>query len=176
MKGQLAENNSPTSALHGGLAIIMSIPVLGFCGVLSFVGLRSMTAPSEFGDLRICLWTGLSILAAWGLFLFHLFWITPQRTILCFELADGQFSCTTRRDGTRTYLLSSLKSVTILAGKRSIYGWLVRFRESKHLQINCDMPNAEKLAAELASYIRGGIRPREGTTAPLGKDEQQSRG
>jgi hypothetical protein len=148
--GQLSEGSSPTNAVHGGLAVVLSVPIIGFCAMLVFVGLRSLAAPRDLGDLSLCLWAGVAIFSAWCLFLYYQLVLTPRRTVLFFRLADGRFTCTTRRDGTQTYPLSSLKSIATLRGKHVMYGWLIRFAESRPLQINCDMPNGENLAAILS--------------------------
>ncbi len=88
LTGRFPVGHSPSSALPVGMAIVLSVPVTGFCGVMMFVGLHSMTNPQAFGDLSICLWAGLAVLAAWGLFLFYHLWLMPRRTICSFKPAS----------------------------------------------------------------------------------------
>jgi hypothetical protein len=156
MTGEFAEGGSPSAAFRKGVVIFLSIPVCAFSALMMFMGIRSMVDPHWVGDLSVCLWAGLAILGAWSLYLVYVLCIMPRRTISSFVLSDDDFTCTTRRDGTRAYPLSTLKSIQVLAGRRRggkcpIYGWLIRFEGGKPLQIDSEMPNADKLATELQS-------------------------
>jgi hypothetical protein len=147
LTGEFSEGAA--TAFRKGMAVVISLPIFALSALMMFLGIRSMAAPDWVGDLGVCLWAGLAILFAWSLLLVHILWRMPRRTISSFALNDGQFTCTTLRDGTRTYPASTLKLLKILASKRSIYGWLIRFADSKRLQIDADMPNANKLVREL---------------------------
>lgn len=139
-------------------AALTSIPLVGIAGFLIFLGVRPLYNPAEAGGMWECAVAGVALLLACAALYYQFLWRVPRRTIHSFELTDDAFTCTTPRDGLRTYPLTALRHVIFVGPRRrgAAAIWLVRFDGADWLELTENMPNAGVLAAALGLVLRAG--------------------
>ena len=133
------------------MLLVGIVPVGVIASMLIFVGGRSLADPAALGNLWECLGAGIAILGTYGLILYQMLRVIPRRTIRSFELTDTSFTCTTPRDGLRSYPTHTLKSVRPVYSSRgrSITSWLLRFEGSRWIELSRWSTHAEELVAAL---------------------------